>query len=56
MQVEGFTFDDFVMGLLHKTAAELVDSDRAAFEAYLAANQRDVEDRYRDLERSCRVK
>lgn len=53
---EDFSFDQFVKGMLHKPAAELVDADRAAFETYLAANQRDVEDRYRLLERSCRAK
>lgn len=50
-----FSFDQFVKSMLHKSAAELTDADRAAFETYLAANQRDVEDRYRLLERSCRA-
>jgi hypothetical protein len=50
-----FPFDDFTTEVLGKSAADLADADRAALETYLAAEQRDVEGRYRAFEKSCRA-
>lgn len=51
-----YPFDAFTTELLGKPPADLSDADRGALEDYLAAEQRDVEDRYRALEKSCRAK
>ena len=50
-----YLFDDFTTEVLGKSAADLTDADRAALETYLAAEQRDVEGRYRAFEKSCRA-
>ncbi len=50
-----YPFDDFTTEVLGKSAADLTDADRAALETYLAAEQRDVEGRYRAFEKSCRA-
>lgn len=50
-----FTFEEFTVATLGKMPVELVDADRARFDAFLAENQSDAETRYRDLEQSCRV-
>lgn len=52
---ERFTFEEFTVATLGKMPVELVDADRAGFDAFLAENQSDAETRYRDLEQSCRV-
>ena len=49
-----YPFDDFSTEVLGKSAADLTDADLAALENYLAAEQRDVEGRYRAFEKSCR--
>lgn len=51
-----FGFGTFSEGLLGKPVTDLVDSDLTALEAFLAEHQRDVEGRFRDLEKSCRAK
>lgn len=50
-----YPFDSFTTEVLGKSPAALTDADRAALETYLAAEQRDVETRYRTLEKSCRA-
>lgn len=50
-----YPFDDFTTEVLGKSPAALTDGDRAALETYLAAEQRDVDGRYRTLEKSCRA-
>lgn len=50
-----YPFDAFTMEVLGKPPAALTDADRAGLETYLAAEQRDVETRYRTLEKSCRA-
>ena len=50
-----YPFDAFTMEVLGKPPAALTDADRAALESYLASEQRDVETRYRALEKSCRA-
>ena len=52
----GYPFGAFTAELLDKSSADLTDADRPALETYLAAEQRNVEDRYRALEKSCRAK
>ena len=52
---ERFTFEEFTVATLGKIPVELVDADRAGFDAFLAENQSAAETRYRDLEQSCRV-
>lgn len=49
-------FEAFTTEALGKSPADLTDADRAALETYLAAEQSDVETRYRALEKSCRAK
>lgn len=51
-----YPFDAFTTEVLGKSPVDLTDGDRAALETYLAAEQRDVETRYRALEKSCRTK
>ena len=51
-----YPFDAFTTEVLDKSPAALTDADRPALETYLAAEQREVEDRYRALEKSCRAK
>ncbi|OHC56208.1 MAG: hypothetical protein A3D16_18905 [Rhodobacterales bacterium RIFCSPHIGHO2_02_FULL_62_130] len=50
-----YPFEAFTTEVLGKSVADLTDADRAALEVYLAAEQRDVEGRYRALEKSCRT-
>ena len=50
-----YPFKAFTTEVLGKSSADLTDADRAALETYLAAEQRDVETRYRALEKSCRA-
>lgn len=50
-----YPFEAFTAEILGKPAADLTDADRAALETYLAAEQRDVEGRYRAFEKSCRA-
>ena len=50
-----YPFDDFTTEVLGKSPVDLTDGDRAALETYLASEQRDVETRYRALEKSCRA-
>ena len=50
-----YPFDDFTTEVLGKSPVDLTDGDRAALETYLAAQQRDVDGRYRALEKSCRA-
>jgi len=50
-----YLFETFSTSVLGKSAADLTDADRAALETYLAAEQRDVEGRYRAFEKSCRA-
>jgi hypothetical protein len=50
-----YPFETFSTEVLGKSAADLADADRAALETYLAAEQRDVEGRYRAFEKSCRA-
>ena len=51
-----YPFDTFTAEVLGKPAADLTDEDRPALETYLASEQRDVETRYRALEKSCQAK
>ena len=51
-----YPFEAFTTEVLGKSPADLTDADRSALETYLAAEQREVEDRYRALEKSCRAK
>jgi len=51
-----YPFEAFTTQQLGKSPADLTDADRSALETYLAAEQREVEDRYRALEKSCRAK
>ena len=51
---DGFSFDNFTSELLGKSAADLINDDRAEFEGYLMQHQRKTEARYRDLETICR--
>lgn len=50
-----YPFDVFTTEVLSKSPADLIDGDRPALESYLASEQRDVETRYRALEKSCRA-
>jgi hypothetical protein len=50
-----FTFEEFSIEVLGKSSADLNDTDRAALETYLSAEQRDVERQYRQHEKSCRA-
>jgi hypothetical protein len=50
-----YPFDDFTAEVLGKSPVDLTDGDRPALETYLASEQRDVETRYRTLEKSCRA-
>ena len=50
-----YPFDAFTTEVLGKPPADLTDGDRPALETYLASEQRDVETRYRALEKSCRA-
>lgn len=50
-----YPFEAFTTEILSKSAADLSDADRAVLEAYLTAEQRDVEGRYRAFEKSCRA-
>ena len=51
-----YPFEAFTTEVLGKPPADLADGDRPALETYLAAEQREIEDRYRALEKSCRAK
>lgn len=51
----GYPFDAFTTEVLGKSATALTNGDRAALESFLASEQRDVETRYRALEKSCRA-
>jgi len=51
-----YPFEVFTTEILGKSATALTDGDRPALETYLATEQREVEDRYRALEKSCRAK
>ena len=51
-----YPFDAFTNEVLGKSPVDLTDADRPALETYLASEQRDVETRYRALEKSCRAK
>ena len=50
-----YPFDAFTNEVLGKSPVDLTDADRPALETYLASEQRDVETRYRALEKSCRA-
>lgn len=50
-----YPFDAFTTEILGKAPPDLTDGDRPALESYLASEQRDVETRYRTLEKSCRA-
>ncbi|MBL4929543.1 hypothetical protein [Fuscibacter oryzae] len=50
-----YPFDAFTNEVLGKSLVDLTDEDRPALETYLASEQRDVETRYRALEKSCRA-
>jgi hypothetical protein len=50
-----YPFDAFTNEVLGKSPVDLTEADRPALETYLAAEQRDVETRYRALEKSCRA-
>ncbi|MBN8633025.1 MAG: hypothetical protein J0L76_19500 [Rhodobacterales bacterium] len=50
-----YPFDAFTTEVLGKAPADLTDGDRLALESYLASEQRDVETRYRVLEKFCRA-
>lgn len=54
MQVH-YPLEAFTTEVLGKPPADLTDGDRPALETYLASEQRDVEIRYRALEKSCRA-
>ena len=51
---DGFSFDDFTSGVLSKSAADLINDDRADLEGYLTQHQRKTEAHYRDQETVCR--
>lgn len=51
---DGFSFDNFTSEVLGKSAADLINDDRAELERYLSQHQRETEARYRDLETVCR--
>lgn len=48
-----YPFDAFTTEVMSKAPADLTNGDRPALESYLASEQRDVETRYRALEKSC---
>ncbi len=50
-----YPLEAFTTEVLGKPPADLTDGDRPALETYLASEQRDVEIRYRALEKSCRA-
>ena len=50
-----FPFEAFTTEVLGKSPVDLTNADRPALETYLAAEQRDVEGRYRAFEKSCRA-
>lgn len=50
-----YPFEAFTTEVLGKSPADMTDADRPALETYLASEQRDVETRYRALEKSCRA-
>lgn len=50
-----YPFEAFTTEVLGKPPAALTDADRRTLEIYLASEQRDVEGRYRTLEKSCRA-
>ena len=50
-----YPFDAFTNEVLGKSPVDLTEADRPALETYLASEQRDVETRYRTLEKSCRA-
>ena len=50
-----YPFDAFTNEVLGKSPVDLTEADRPALETYLASEQRDVETRYRALEKSCRA-
>jgi hypothetical protein len=50
-----YTFEEFTIDVLGKSSSDLNDTDRAALETYLSAEQRDVESQYRNHEKSCRA-
>ena len=52
---EGFSFDDFVTSAMGKSSSALIDSDRPALQTIRDQDRREVEDRYRDLVKSCRA-
>ncbi len=51
-----YPFDAFTTEQLGKSPADLTNADRSALETYLAAEQREVETRFRAHEKSCRAK
>ena len=51
----GRAIDAFTNEHLDKAPADLVDADRASLEAFLIDHQRDTEDAFCALERSCRA-
>lgn len=53
---EDFPFEAFTTELLVKPPADLTDADRPTLETYLTAEQSQVDDSYRALEKSCRAK
>jgi hypothetical protein len=50
-----YTFEEFTIDVLGKSSSDLNDTDRAALETYLSAEQRDVESQHRNHEKSCRA-
>lgn len=50
---DGFSFDNFTSEVLGKSAADLINDDRAELERYLSQHQRETEALYRDLETVC---
>lgn len=50
-----YPFDAFTTEVLSKSPVALTNADRPVLESYLASEQRDVETRYRALEKSCRA-
>ena len=53
---DGFSFDTFVETALGKSTAELKDADRPALERIRDEDRRATEERFRELEQSCRAK
>lgn len=49
-----YTFAEFTGDILGKEPNELVNEDRAAMDAFLAASQRETEGRFREFETLCR--